>query len=497
MNELQLPPERDLPGAGRMVDDILGDVREIAPSRPTPAPRRRWPLAVAAVAVLAVGAAGVVWVNSMLDRPALPANTPSASASASATPSADPTPTSDETSGPIEHFLRVNEIEWRFVEPTAERSQRYFQVDVDVSATPALNSYTVDLLLLGGDTLSPVTDPGLGAWGKGTPHVGDFSAGTELREVYTFAVPEGSRPLNFRLTRDGTSFSVPLAGQDLERPQQPVIVTAFPGKDPIQTLVFDLTVDDVQALPGGGFSVHVKQCNAGGLPISGGDGAMTVGPQDWGWRPTSAPNEKFQSVIATDFPETSLQSNDCSEGRIAASGQPGEELSLRYAPAGLGDEITWILPSPASDRPSGPVTEAAQLGETVKTQYFDVTVDKSEGNHEATAMAVHVKVCYAVEQPEANADGTTLTSTDPWRFGVYDGETQTVEAVRFLRVSEFPASSEWSPAYETKLLTVGECNEGWIAVADGNPDLARPFVRYQPADFGDEITWQLDFTEQP
>ena len=52
-------------------------------------------------------------------------------------------------------------------------------------------------------------------------------------------------------------------------------------------------------------------------------------------------------------------------------------------------------------------------------------------------------------------------------------------------------SSEFTPAYEEKQLQVGECNTGWIAVGHGNPDLAWASVRYQPADFGDVITWDL------
>ena len=144
-----------------------------------------------------------------------------------------------------------------------------------------------------------------------------------------------------------------------------------------------------------------------------------------------------------------------------------------------------------AERPTGPVEETLQPGETAQTQYFDVTMLGRESNDDATAAAIEVNVCYVAEHPDANDDGTTRVSADPWRFGVYDGETQLPEDVQFLPVSEFEASSEFTPAYEEKQLQVGECNTGWIAVGHGNPDLAWASVRYQPADFGDVITWDL------
>lgn len=151
-------------------------------------------------------------------------------------------------------------------------------------------------------------------------------------------------------------------------------------------------------------------------------------------------------------------------------------------------------PTPEATRPGGPVSVTLDVGETAHTTYFDVTVLNSEGHPDATGMGVLVRVCYAAAHPDANDDGTTRTSTDPWSFGVYDGEGGTIDDVEFVRVDEFPPSSHWSPTYETRLLRVGECNEGWIQVSDGNPDLARPYIRYSPQDFGDDIRWNLDFS---
>lgn len=150
-------------------------------------------------------------------------------------------------------------------------------------------------------------------------------------------------------------------------------------------------------------------------------------------------------------------------------------------------------PEPTEDggtsRPSGPIEESRPVGATAHLQYFDVTVFGREFTD--TATGIEVEVCYAAEHPEANDDGTTRVSTDPWRFGVYDGETGVPEDTQYYGVSEFEPTTAFTPAYEEKMLSVGECNRGWIGVEHGNPDLAWVSARYQPADFGDVITWDL------
>lgn len=174
-----------------------------------------------------------------------------------------------------------------------------------------------------------------------------------------------------------------------------------------------------------------------------------------------------------------------------ASAAPSAETTASEIPTPTDPESA--SPEPTGDggagRPTGPVEETLPVGATAHTQYFDVTVHGRDFTD--TATGVEVEVCYAAEHPDANADGTTRVSTDPWRFGVYDGETQTDDDTQFLPVTEFEATNAFTPVYEETQLTVGQCQSGWIAVDHGNPDLAWVSVRYQPADFGDVITWDL------
>lgn len=83
-----LPPDRELPGADRMVEQILDDVE---PVRPLPA-RRRGLLLVGATAVVALGVGGgVAIVGLTAQPPAVPAPaTPAPSTPAPAGPSGEP-----------------------------------------------------------------------------------------------------------------------------------------------------------------------------------------------------------------------------------------------------------------------------------------------------------------------------------------------------------------------------------------------------------------------
>lgn len=147
------------------------------------------------------------------------------------------------------------------------------------------------------------------------------------------------------------------------------------------------------------------------------------------------------------------------------------------------------------DRAPGPVKSGVLEGATEHLQYFDVTVKKTEGDGDGTAMGALIEVCYAAEWEGANDDGTVRTSIDPWSFGFYDGEGGSEDDVKFTPVSEFEPSTAWSPAYEEKNLKLGECNEGWITAKYGNPDLIRHQVRYAPKDFGDDVTWKVNHGE--
>lgn len=153
------------------------------------------------------------------------------------------------------------------------------------------------------------------------------------------------------------------------------------------------------------------------------------------------------------------------------------------------DPATSDPTDPATpDRPAGPVTLTADLGTTVQTRYFDVTVSALESDEDGLAWAAKVEVCYAAPHPEQNADGTTRTSIDPWYFSVQDGEAG--GPAKWVKVRDLPSSSRWSPVYQTTLVKLGECNTGWVQAEPGNPDLYLPSLRYAPADFGDDIRWE-------
>lgn len=191
--------------------------------------------------------------------------------------------------------------------------------------------------------------------------------------------------------------------------------------------------------------------------------------------------EQTTSTGPTTDPTTEAPATTAAPEETPTSAAPSTEDSEPAPPEPTDDGGTG--------RPTGPIEESLQAGATAHTRYFDVTVHGRDFTD--TATGVEVEVCYAAAHPEANADGTTRVSTDPWRFGVYDGETQLESDVQFLPVTEFEPTTAFTPAYEETQLQVGECNTGWIAVEHGNPDLAWASVRYQPGDFGDVITWDL------
>ncbi|HMR47892.1 MAG TPA: hypothetical protein PKE40_00855 [Arachnia sp.] len=167
------------------------------------------------------------------------------------------------------------------------------------------------------------------------------------------------------------------------------------------------------------------------------------------------------------------------------------------APSTTSPEPSHTDPGPSSpdptapatpERPTGPVTLTADLGTTVQTRYFDVTVSALESDEDGLAWAAEVTVCYAAPHPEQNADGTTRTSIDPWSFSVQDGEAG--GPAQWVKVRDLSPSSRWSPVYQTKLVKLGECNTGWVQAEPGNPDLFLPDLRYAPVDFGDDIRWE-------
>lgn len=378
-----LPPERDLPGADRMVDDIIlgAETAEAAPARKPYLPY----LALAASVTLV--ALGVVAVQMMGNRPTIPAgpgpSSPSAPITTVPTTPAPTTSSSGRPTGPVTLTAQLGETV----------KTRYF--DVTVSALEA-------------------DDEGL-AWGA------------KVEVCYAATHPEQNADGTTRTSIDQWYFSV----QDGE---------------------------------GGGPGEWVKVKN---LP----------------------PSTRWSPVYKTKL----VKLGQCNTGWVQA--EPGSPdlffPNLRYAPADFGDDIVWNWPGTTDpgtpDRPTGPVKMTAELGETVRTRYFDVTVTALEADEDGLAWAAKAEVCYAVRHPEERADGTTRTSVDPWYFSVQDGEVG--GPAEWVKVKDLQPSTRWSPVYGTKLVGLGECNSGWVQAEPGSPDLFFPSLRYAPADFGDDIRW--------
>ncbi|HSO70876.1 MAG TPA: hypothetical protein VLQ67_14730, partial [Arachnia sp.] len=151
--------------------------------------------------------------------------------------------------------------------------------------------------------------------------------------------------------------------------------------------------------------------------------------------------------------------------------------------------VTETVFRPAEPTVPGPIATEVGLGSTVSLRYFDVTV--SDVQRGATEMAVKVEVCYTHAHPEANQDGTTRVSRDPWSLGITDPEgAQSIEYM-YVKAREFPTSARWTPVYRETRLSVGECNTGWLGIQHDNPDLWISYLRYSPADFGDQVTWDI------
>ena len=177
----------------------------------------------------------------------------------------------------------------------------------------------------------------------------------------------------------------------------------------------------------------------------------------------------------------------------AASSSPAESaVATVAAVVTAGVSATPASPAspaetPAGTRPGGPQGLSLSIGQTARLRYFDVTVQRFAHGKDGISAGYRVQVCYAAPHPSANADGTTRVSTDPWSFLVRDGESG--GRYRQVPVGELPRDWAWSPSYRETLLRAGECSTGWIGVRHGSPDLQWGGIVYQPADFGDRVTW--------
>lgn len=211
-----------------------------------------------------------------------------------------------------------------------------------------------------------------------------------------------------------------------------------------------------------GSKLDVWTVNPGHYQYMDADGQM------WFWTPTA----EVQQIIDTAFGNLS-----------APQSSPGDSPSTT-SPTGT---TQGPGAAPGSYQPT---TRNLALGETVHLPYFDVTVSRYERDADGVEAGVEVSVCYTNAHPEANADGTTRVSRDPWSFGLLDAESGETDYT-FYRVNTFEVGKKWLPVYQEKLLKVGQCNTGWVSIANGAPDFWIKYVRYLPADFGDTITWDL------
>lgn len=155
-----------------------------------------------------------------------------------------------------------------------------------------------------------------------------------------------------------------------------------------------------------------------------------------------------------------------------------------YAVAGLELGNTCGLRLPLG----GSVPDALGVPTQDATQhltYFDVSVNSHLGGE--GFWATNVTVCYRSPHPDANADGTTRVSTDPWSVLV-----QTPDGgLRATPVSELPRTNfGLNPQYSETLLSPGQCQMGWITVIpSGGGRFAG--VKYAPRDFPtDTVTWR-------
>lgn len=174
--------------------------------------------------------------------------------------------------------------------------------------------------------------------------------------------------------------------------------------------------------------------------------------------------------------------------QLQVSARLGEK-TVRWELVGSQDLMPPESTPAETARPTGPVEVTAQAPGMLTTRYFDVQVGQLQVDPDGTSWGVLVKVCYVVAQPEANPDGTTRTSLDPWQWFLQDGEGG--GSGSWVPVAQLPQTTKWGPLYSEKALRVGQCNEGWITADHGNPDLLIPRLGYRPTDFGDQLDWRF------
>lgn len=175
-----------------------------------------------------------------------------------------------------------------------------------------------------------------------------------------------------------------------------------------------------------------------------------------------------------------------SDGAVAATPLPSDVPAgtPTHAPA----NPTPVASEAPLKRPTGPMTMDLRYGDMARLRYFDVTALRQEFGKDGISIGWKVRVCYRAAHSGTGADRRTRVSNNPWSVRVNDGEGPGTPP-RWTAISTFPQDVGWAPEYAETRLELGGCQEGWMAVRHGNPDLQWTGLRYSPADFGDVITW--------
>ncbi|WP_420176598.1 hypothetical protein [Luteococcus sp. OSA5] len=207
------------------------------------------------------------------------------------------------------------------------------------------------------------------------------------------------------------------------------------------------------------------------------------------------PTSPSASTTAAAAPQaTAVAAAASQEGEPTQSDAPSQAPETQTSETQTSDDQAQQGQQAASDSasPSGSAQAPGKTlglapGETAKMKHFDVTMLKSQFGQDSVSHGWKVRVCYTRAHPDANPDGTTRVSADPWSVLVRDGEGS--KETSWYPLDDFPADKGWTPPYQERQLAVGDCTEGWLAIRHDNPDLQFSGLRYQPADFDEVATW--------
>lgn len=196
-------------------------------------------------------------------------------------------------------------------------------------------------------------------------------------------------------------------------------------------------------------------------------------------------------------PTTQSPTESTTEDTRSQPGSPSSVSPTTVAQTSTPATTSSSSPAPSSSsvtspsvsvRPNKPRQLTLGIGQTARLTYFDVTVQRFKFGDDNVSAAYRVQVCYVRPHAEANSDGSTRVSTNPWSFRLRDGEGGPA-SYSSVPVSEFTRDWSWTPSYRETKLKVGQCNTGWIGVKVTNPDLQWGGIVYSPSDFGDRVTW--------